>query len=43
MCLKEKNGVIIFSRFGQFDAKKPVKKFELNTITADVQHLAPML
>jgi hypothetical protein len=40
---REENGVIIPGRLGRFDAKEPVEKLELNTITADVQRLAPTL
>ena len=40
MRLKEENGVIISNRLGRFDAKEPVKKLKLNTITANIQHLA---
>jgi hypothetical protein len=40
---KEENKVIIPSRLGQFDAKEPVKKLKLNTITANIQHLASTL
>ena len=36
MCLKEENKVIILSRLRQFNIKEPVKKFELNTITANI-------
>ena len=34
--LKKENKVIILSRFGQFNAKKPVKKFKLNMITVNI-------
>jgi hypothetical protein len=40
---REENGVIIPGRLGRFDAKEPVEKLELNTITADVQRLVPTL
>ena len=40
MRLKEENRVIIFSRLGWFNAKEPVKKLKLNTITANIQRLA---
>ena len=36
MRLKEKNRVIIPSSLRQFNAKELVKKFKLNTITADI-------
>ena len=36
MRLREENGVIIPSRLRQFNAKEPVKKLKLNTITANV-------
>ena len=39
MRLREENGVTIPSRLRRFDAKEPVKKLKLNTITADVQRL----
>ena len=39
MRLKEENRVIIPSRLGRFNAKKPVKKLKLNTITANIQYL----
>ena len=40
MRLKEENKVIILGRLRRFDAKEPVKKLELNIITADIQCLA---
>ena len=36
MRLREENRVIIPGRLGQFNAKEPVKKFKLNTITANI-------
>ncbi len=36
MRLREENGVIIPSRLRWFNAKEPVKKLELNTITANI-------
>ena len=43
MRLREENRVIIPGRLGQFNAKEPVKKLKLNTITANIQRLAPTL
>ena len=40
MRLREENGVTIPGRLGRFDAKEPVKKLELNTLTVNVQRLA---
>jgi len=37
---KEENKVIILSRLRRFNAKEPVKKLKLNTITANIQRLA---
>jgi hypothetical protein len=39
MRLREENKVIIPSRLGQFNAKKPVEKLKLNTITVNIQCL----
>ena len=39
MRLREENKVIIPGRLRQFNAKKPVKKLKLNTITANIQRL----
>ena len=36
MRLREENKIIIPSRLGWFNAKKPVKKLELNTITTNI-------
>ena len=36
MRLREENGVIIFGKLGQFNAKELVKKLKFNTITAKV-------
>ena len=36
---REENKVIIPGKFRQFNAKEPVKKLELNTITVDIQRL----
>jgi hypothetical protein len=36
MRLREENKVIILGRLRWFDAKEPVKKLKLNTITANI-------
>ncbi len=36
MRLREENGVIIPGRLRQFNAKEPVKKLKLSTITTNV-------
>jgi hypothetical protein len=42
-CPRKENGVTVPGRLGRFDAQEPVEKLELDTIIADVQHLAPTL